>query len=70
LTGNRISPLAQVMAIVDVFDALTTTRPYRPALSMARACEELQSEVRVGRFSAELVGAFVGLIRGTPVPFI
>jgi putative two-component system response regulator len=68
--GDRISPLAQVMAIVDVFDALTTTRPYRPALSMARACEELQSEVRVGRFSGDLVGAFVGLIRSTPVPFI
>jgi putative two-component system response regulator len=68
--GDRISPLAHVMAIVDVFDALTTTRPYRPALSMARACEELQSEVRVGRFSGDLVGAFVGLIRSTPVPFI
>jgi len=70
LKGDQISPLAQVMAIVDVFDALTTTRPYRPALSMARACEELQSEVRVGRFSGDLVGAFVGLIRSTPVPFI
>jgi len=70
LKGDQISPLAQVMAIVDVFDALTTTRPYRPALSMARACEELQSEVRVGRFSGDLVGAFVGLIRSTPVLFI
>ena len=70
LKGDQISPLAHVMAIVDVFDALTTTRPYRPALSMARACEELQSEVRVGRFSGDLVGAFVGLIRSTPVPFI
>jgi cyclic di-GMP phosphodiesterase len=68
LKGDRISPLAQVMAIVDVFDALTTTRPYRPALSIARACEELQSEVRVGRFSANLADAFVGLIRDTRSP--
>jgi putative two-component system response regulator len=70
LKGDRISPLAQVMAIVDVFDALTTTRPYRPALSMTRAREELRSEVRVGRFRGDLVEAFVGLIRGTSVPFI
>jgi len=37
---------------------------------MTRAREELRSEVRVGRFRGDLVEAFVGLIRGTSVPFI
>ena len=35
LAGDRIPLLAQIVSIVDVFDALTTDRPYRKALSTA-----------------------------------
>lgn len=68
LRGGAISTLAQVIAIVDVFDALTTTRPYRPALTMARAHEELRGEVRTGRLNANLVHAFLDLLRGSRSP--
>jgi len=70
LKGNAISPLAQVIAIVDVFDALTTTRPYRPALTMARAYEELLAEARDGRLNSGLVHAFIDLLRGRHPPVI
>jgi putative two-component system response regulator len=63
LKGGAISPLAQVIAIVDVFDALTTTRPYRPALTMTRAYEELLAEARAGRLNGALVHAFIDLLR-------
>ena len=48
LKGDAIPLLAQIMGMVDVFDALTTARPYKPALPVARAYEELDDEVRRG----------------------
>ena len=33
------------MSVVDVFDAITTARPYKPAASAERAFEELEGEV-------------------------
>jgi len=32
---------AQIVGIVDVYDALTTTRPYHPALAPAEALAEI-----------------------------
>jgi HD-GYP domain-containing protein (c-di-GMP phosphodiesterase class II) len=43
LAGGRISPLARVVAIADAFDAMTSDRPYRAALSVDRAFDELDS---------------------------
>ena len=42
LRGDAIPLSAQVVGIVDVYDALTTTRPYRRALSHAAALAELE----------------------------
>ncbi len=61
LRGDDIPLLAQIMGIVDVYDALTTARPYKPAWPIARAFEELRQEARAGRFQAELVRAFLDL---------
>jgi HD-GYP domain-containing protein (c-di-GMP phosphodiesterase class II) len=43
LANGRISPLARVVAIADSFDAMTSTRPYRPALSADQAFAELRT---------------------------
>src|SRR6266576_1255243 len=40
LCGDEIPVAAQIVGIVDVYDALTTTRPYRPAFSRAAALAE------------------------------
>jgi putative nucleotidyltransferase with HDIG domain len=42
LRGDEIPLNAQIICIVDVFDALTTTRSYRPALSPAEALVKIE----------------------------
>jgi putative nucleotidyltransferase with HDIG domain len=42
LRGNEIPLSAQIICIVDVYDALTTTRSYRPALSQAQALGQME----------------------------
>jgi putative two-component system response regulator len=59
LRGAAIPLLAQLMGIVDVFDALTTERPYRAALPFAQAAEELRREVACGWHRGDLVETFL-----------
>jgi putative nucleotidyltransferase with HDIG domain len=42
LQGDEIPVNAQIICIVDVYDALTTTRSYRPAMSHAEALVKMQ----------------------------
>lgn len=42
LRGDEIPLAAQIIGIVDVFDALTTTRSYRPAMSRSAALAEME----------------------------
>ena len=62
LAGDAIPLLAQIMGVVDVFDALTTERPYRHAMPVSEACAELRAEVRAGWRRSDLVEAFVQLV--------
>jgi len=41
LTGEKIPLGARIFAVVDTFDAMTSDRPYRPALSIERARQEV-----------------------------
>ena len=65
LRGEAIPLLAHIMGIVDVFDALTTARPYRVALPFARAAEELRRDVARGWRRADLVAMFLDQV-GVP----
>jgi putative two-component system response regulator len=65
LRGDQTPLLAQIMGIVDVFDALTSERPYRGALPFARAAEELQGEVARGWRRGDLVTAFLDQVERT-----
>jgi putative two-component system response regulator len=58
LSGDAVPLLAQIISIVDLYDAMTTTRPYRHAVSHAEAIEELNREVRRGWRRRDLVDAF------------
>lgn len=62
LRGDSTPLLAQIMGIVDVFDALTSDRPYRPALPAERAAAELQCEVARGWRRSDLVSTFLDQI--------
>jgi putative two-component system response regulator len=61
LRGDDIPRLAQIIAIVDVFDALTTVRPYKAAASVETAFEELRAEASRGWHCRDLVDAFIAL---------
>ena len=61
LKGDEIPLLAQIMGIVDVYDAITTTRPYKPAASAEQAYSELLQEANQGWRRKDLVDAFVTL---------
>jgi putative two-component system response regulator len=68
LAGDQIPLLAQIVGIVDVFDALTTDRPYRKALPTAAAYETLIAEADAGWHQRKLVDLFVNLHRATWPP--
>ncbi len=57
LIGERIPLLARITALADVFDALTTDRPYRKALSIETALEIIK-EGKGKHFDPELVDIF------------
>ena len=42
LAGTEIPLLARIVYVCDAFDAMTSTRPYAPALTVAEALEELR----------------------------
>jgi putative two-component system response regulator len=64
LSGDQIPLLAQLLNIVDTYDAVTTERPYKPAFTTEQACRELREEVAKGWKSARLVDAFVSILSG------
>ena len=61
LKGGDIPLLAQITGIVDVYDALTSDRPYRKALTQEAALKELLEEARLGWRRADLVEEFVAI---------
>ena len=63
LKGDEIPMLAQIIGLVDVYDALTTQRPYRQALTPDMACEHLRTEAAIGWRRRDLVETFVGLVQ-------
>jgi putative two-component system response regulator len=63
LVGEEIPLLARLMSVVDVYDALRTRRPYKPALDEAESLKVLLEGARSGQLDPELVRIFTE-IRG------
>lgn len=63
LRGDDVPLLAQIVGIVDVYDALTSDRPYRKALDRDAAARHLLGEVERGRFARWHVEAFFDALR-------
>jgi len=58
LAGDQIPLEVRVVTIADSFDAMTSVRPYRPALSVQKALQELE-EGKHTQFHAPAVQAFL-----------
>lgn len=65
LRGDDIPLLAQILSVVDVYDALTTERPYKAALTPERAIRELREEATKGWKNPTIVEAFAALSTDT-----
>ena len=61
LAGEQIPLGARVIAVVDVWDALTHDRPYRRALGLAEA-RAIMLDGRGTQFDSELIDRFLTLI--------
>ena len=62
LRGHEIPVLARVMTIVDIYDALTTTRSYRKRLPEAMALEIMREEANKGWWDKEILGEFMHMM--------
>jgi putative nucleotidyltransferase with HDIG domain len=70
LKGDEISLGARVLAVADVYDALTSARPYRKAMEQDEVVKIIQ-ESSGSHFDPEAVEAFLEVIRsgeGIPTP--
>lgn len=66
LAGESIPIAARLTTIADVFDALTTARVYRGALSRADALGIMAEEVRKGWWDGRLLDEFRGVLATLP----
>ncbi len=61
LRGEEIPIEARIIAVVDAYDAMTSDRPYRPAMSKEEALEELKKNAGT-QFDPRVVNAFLLVI--------
>jgi putative two-component system response regulator len=61
LAGEGIPLLARILQVVDVYDALRTTRPYKPALSHEEARQTMLAEAERGLWDKTLVREFFAM---------
>jgi putative two-component system response regulator len=63
LRGDEISLSAQIVGLLDIFEALTSPRPYQKTRSHAEALELMRGQTERGWHRRDLVDALAGLIR-------
>lgn len=69
LKGDKIPLLARILQVPDIYDALTTARPYKPALTPEEALAVMEQEARRGWRDPELLAIFRDVcLSAVPVP--
>jgi HD-GYP domain-containing protein (c-di-GMP phosphodiesterase class II) len=64
LKDEEIPIEARILAIADSFEAMTSARPYRPALSLEQVVKELRQGAGL-QFDPKLVEIFIGIIEAS-----
>ena len=59
LEGEQVPLEARIVSVADIFDALTSARPYKPGWSMDQAIEELDRLATTGKLDPRCVTALV-----------
>lgn len=66
LAGENIPLLARVFQIVDIFDALSAERPYKPAFSREKVVSIMKEETAAGSWDANLMEKFLTILQNDP----
>jgi putative two-component system response regulator len=64
LRKNQIPQLARIVQIADIYDALTSPRPYKPALPPNQALQVIEEETSRGWRDPEIVDLFFQVHKG------
>jgi putative two-component system response regulator len=64
LRGNQIPQLARIVQVADIYDALISPRPYKPAFAPHEALRIIQEETDRGWRDPEIVAMFFSLHEG------
>ena len=70
LRGSAIPVTARVLQIVDVYDALTTVRPYKRAFSIPEALQTMKEEVAKGWWDPQIFDQFERLVKSGAADFL
>ncbi len=74
LKNEEISMAARIMAVVDIYDALITDRPYREGMFLEKAVEILNQEANDGKLDKVVVGHLIEVVNagmnGDATPFV
>jgi putative two-component system response regulator len=62
LREGEIPLLPRILQVVDIYDALRTARPYKPALGHEQAVMTMHAEARSGLWDEELVAEFFTML--------
>jgi putative two-component system response regulator len=62
LRAGEIPLLPRILQVVDIYDALRTARPYKPALGHEQAAVTMRAEARSGLWDEELVSEFFAML--------
>lgn len=64
LKGQQVPLTARILQITDIYDALTTDRPYRKALSVEKALAIMREEANRGWWDASVLDEFEASVKG------
>ena len=69
LAGEEIPLAARIFSVVDSFDAMTSDRPYREAMSLERALGEIREGAGT-QFDPDIARAFLELVEVSGLDFV
>ena len=67
MKGGEIPLIVQIFQVADIYDALVSARPYRPALTTEQALETMRTEVRQGWWNGLVLNKLEVLVNETTV---
>ena len=62
LRDQEISVAVRIMAVVNIYDALITERPYRKALPLGKALEILKNDANAGKLDTVVVDYLIDIV--------